>query len=64
MCIRDSYRGWSSHLLRDGLLVIHDVFGNVAEGGQAPHAVWQLAKQSGLFEEVGSFQSLRALKRL
>ena len=58
------YRGWSSHLLRDGLLVIHDVFGNVAEGGQAPHAIWQLAKQSGLFEEVGSFQSLRALKRL
>ena len=31
---------------------------------QAPHAIWQLAKQSGLFEEVGSFQSLRALKRL
>ena len=30
----------------------------------APHAIWQLAKQSGLFEEVGSFQSLRALRRL
>jgi predicted O-methyltransferase YrrM len=58
------YRGWSSHLLRNGLLVIHDVFVNVAEGGQAPHAIWQLAKQSGLFEEVGSFQSLRALRRL
>ena len=58
------YRGWSSHLLRDGLLVIHDVFTNAADGGQAPHAIWQLAKQSGLFEEVGSFQSLRALKRL
>ena len=58
------YRGWSSHQLRGGLLVIHDVFGNVAEGGQAPNAVWQLAKQSGLFEEVGSFQSLRALKRV
>ena len=58
------YRGWSSHLLRNGLLVIHDVFVNVAEGGQAPHAIWQLAKQSGLFEEVGSFQTLRALRRL
>ena len=58
------YRSWSSHLLRNGLLVIHDVFVNVAEGGQAPHAIWQLAKQSGLFEEVGSFQSLRALRRL
>ena len=58
------YRSWSSHLLRDGLLVIHDVFANAADGGQAPHAIWQLAKQSGLFEEVGSFHSLRALKRL
>ena len=58
------YRGWSSYLLRGGLLVIHDVFASAADGGQAPHAIWQLAKQSGLFEEVGSFQSLRALKRL
>ena len=58
------YRGWIPHLRRDGLLVIHDVFINAAEGGQAPHAIWQLAKQSGLFEEVGTFQSLRALKRL
>ena len=58
------YRGWIPHLRRDGLLVIHDVFVNAAEGGQAPHAIWQLAKQSGLFEEVGTFQSLRALKRL
>lgn len=58
------YRSWSAHIKRGGLLVIHDVFPNVSQGGQAPHAIWLLAKQSGLFEEVGSYDSLRALKRL
>lgn len=58
------YRNWSQHVVKGGLLVIHDVFPNVAEGGQAPHAIWQLAKQSGLFEPVGSCESIRALRRL
>ena len=58
------YRSWIGHLRKDGLLVIHDVFPNPAEGGQAPHAIWQMAKQSGLFMEAGSLQTLRALKRL
>lgn len=58
------YRNWSQHLVKGGLLVIHDVFTHVAEGGQAPHAIWQLAKQSGLFEPAGSCESIRALRRL
>ena len=58
------YRNWSQHVQRSGLLVIHDVFTSASDGGQAPHAIWRLAKQSGLFEEVGAVQSLRALRRL
>lgn len=58
------YRNWSQHVQRGGLLVIHDVFSSASDGGQAPHAIWRLAKQSGLFEEVGALQSLRALRRL
>ena len=58
------YRNWSQHVQRGGLLVIHDVFTSASEGGQAPHAIWRLARQSGLFEEVGALQSLRALRRL
>ena len=50
--------------MKGGLLVIHDVFPHVADGGQAPHASWQLAKQSGLFELVGSRETIRALRRL
>ena len=58
------YRNWSQHVQRGGLLVIHDVFTSTSKGGQAPHAIWRLARQSGLFEEVGALQSLRALRRL
>lgn len=58
------YRNWSQHVVKGGLLVIHDVFPHVAEGGQAPYAIWQLAKQSGLFEPVGTCESIRALRRL
>ena len=58
------YRNWSQHVQRGGRLVIHDVFTSASKGGQAPHAIWRLARQSGLFEEVGALQSLRALRRL
>ena len=58
------YRNWSQHVVKGGLLVIHDVFQHVAEGGQAPYAIWQMAKQSGLFEPVGTCESIRALRRL
>jgi predicted O-methyltransferase YrrM len=58
------YRNWSQHVVKGGLLVIHDVFPHVAEGGQAPYAIWQLAKQSGLFEPVATCESIRALRRL
>ena len=58
------YRNWSQHVQRGGLLGIHDVFTSASDGGQAPHAIWRLAQPSGLFEEVGALQSLRALRRL
>ena len=58
------YRNWSQHIVKGGMLIIHDVFDDVSEGGQAPHAIWQLATQSGLFDTVGACHSLRALRRL
>jgi predicted O-methyltransferase YrrM len=57
------YRGWVHHLKKDGILVIHDVFPNARDGGQAPCAIWQLARASGLFEEIRHVGSLRALQR-
>ena len=58
------YRAWAPHVLPGGILAIHDVFLDPAEGGQAPFTIWQLATQSGLFEPLGTEDTLRGLRRL
>ena len=57
------YTGWAHHLLAGGLLVIHDVFADPADGGQAPYHVHQRALASGAFEEVEALGSMRVLRR-
>jgi hypothetical protein len=52
------YRAWAPHLLPGGILAIHDVFPDPADGGQAPFTIWQLATQSGLFEPLGDSRHL------
>ena len=58
------YRAWAPHVLPGGILAIHDVFPDPAQGGQAPFTIWQLATQSGLFEPLGTEDALRGLRRL
>ena len=58
------YRAWAPHVLPDGILAIHDVFPDPADGGQAPFTIWQLATQSGLFEPLGTQDTLRGMRRL
>lgn len=60
----NDYRCWVSAIARGGVLAIHDVFTNAGEGGQAPHAVYRLAKASGLFSELARVNSLALLQRL
>jgi hypothetical protein len=50
------------HLAEDGLLVVHDVFPDPADGGQAPYRVYLRALAEG-FEEVSVTGSLRVLRR-
>jgi predicted O-methyltransferase YrrM len=56
------YEGWVPHLAEDGLLVVHDVFPDPADGGQAPYRVYLRALAEG-FEEVSVTGSLRVLRR-
>ncbi|MFJ4592549.1 MULTISPECIES: class I SAM-dependent methyltransferase [unclassified Kitasatospora] len=56
------YEGWAPHLAPDGLLVVHDVFPDPADGGQAPYRVYLRALAEG-FEEVSVTGSLRVLRR-
>ena len=58
------YRAWAPRVLPGGILAIHDVFPDPADGGQAPFTIWQLATQSGLFEPLGTQDTLRGLRRL
>ena len=60
---QNDYTGWAHHLAPDGLLVIHDVFADPADGGQAPYHVYQRALASGSFEEVEALGSMRVLRR-
>jgi predicted O-methyltransferase YrrM len=58
------YRCWVPHLIRGGILAIHDLFASAEAGGQAPHAIYRLALASGLFESLGQVNSLGLLRRL
>jgi MMP 1-O-methyltransferase len=58
------YRCWTAHLMRGGILAIHDLFDDAHAGGQAPYAVYRMAKASGLFEDLGQVNTLGLLRRL
>ncbi|MEV6568711.1 class I SAM-dependent methyltransferase [Streptomyces kronopolitis] len=57
------YEGWAPHLAPGGLLVIHDVFADPADGGQAPYRIYRRALESGAFTEVSAHGSLHVLRR-
>ncbi|RKN12091.1 class I SAM-dependent methyltransferase [Streptomyces radicis] len=58
------FESWSPQLAEGGLLVIHDVFPDPADGGQAPYRVWRRALDEGAFAEVSAHGSLRVLRRV
>lgn len=60
----NDYRSWASHVLRGGIIAIHDVFENPKEGGQAPYEILKLARASGLFKEYGRVKSLALVQRV
>jgi predicted O-methyltransferase YrrM len=57
------YSGWVSHIMPGGFLVIHDIFLDPAEGGQAPFCIYQMALASGLFTELPMVKTLGVLRR-
>ncbi|MET9294235.1 class I SAM-dependent methyltransferase [Streptomyces sp. NPDC003077] len=57
------YEGWAPHVAPGGLLVIHDVFPDPADGGQAPYRIYRRALESGAFSEASAHRSLRVLRR-
>jgi predicted O-methyltransferase YrrM len=60
---QNDYSGWAPWLEPGGLLVIHDVFPDPADGGQPPYHVFLRALASGAFTEVEALGSMRVLRR-
>lgn len=61
---RNDYTGWAPWLIAGGLLVIHDVFPDPADGGRPPYHVFLRALESGDFVEVEALGSMRVLRRV
>ena len=60
---QSDYDGWAGWVALGGALIIHDVFPDPAEGGQAPYHIYRRAVDSGQFLEISSTGSLRVLER-
>jgi predicted O-methyltransferase YrrM len=58
------YNSWAKHIMDGGFLMIHDIFPNPAQGGQAPLQIYNLALASGLFRGVNTVKTLGVLQRL
>lgn len=60
------YRAWTPKVAPGGLLAIHDVFPDPADGGRPPYEIYRAAMDSGLWTEQPSSGcgSLRVLRRL
>jgi predicted O-methyltransferase YrrM len=58
------YAGWAPWVMVGGLLAIHDVFPDPADGGRPPYDVYLRALASDAFEEVEAVGSLRVLRRV
>lgn len=58
------YEVWTPKVAPRGLLCIHDVFENPADGGRPPWEIYQRALESGRFTDVRTVGSLRVLRRV
>ncbi len=58
------YEAWSPKVALGGLLLIHDVFADPKDGGQAPYEIYRQALSSEMFEERSAEGSLRVLSRV
>lgn len=58
------YLTWAGHIRAGGYLVIHDIFFNPDEGGQAPRQVYEIALESGNYQELEMTKTLGVLKKI
>jgi predicted O-methyltransferase YrrM len=57
------YAVWSEHILPGGYLLIHDIFEDPEQGGQAPYKVYKIAVESGLFRKLPMIKTIGVLQK-
>lgn len=57
------YKAWSAHLIPGGFLLMHDIYKDPRQGGQAPYQVYRQALATGLYESCPMTGSLGVLQR-
>ncbi|MCV7172172.1 class I SAM-dependent methyltransferase [Mycobacterium manitobense] len=57
------FDGWARWVEAGGGLIIHDVFPDPRDGGQAPFHIYRRALDTGDFHEVSAMGSMRVLER-
>jgi predicted O-methyltransferase YrrM len=58
------YHYWVKHIVSNGYLLIHDIFQDPAQGGQAPFKIYQQALASGQFKALSQTKTLGVLQRI
>ena len=58
------YEAWTPKVVAGGVLLIHDVFEDPADGGRPPYEIYCAATASGRFVDVDAVGSLRVLRRV
>ncbi len=62
--VLSDYKCWNRHIMPGGYLLIHDIFPDPADGGQAPYLIYQTALHSGRFQAIPMTGSLGILRRV
>jgi len=57
------YEAWAHKVAPGGVLAIHDLFPDPADGGQAPIEIYRRALAEGAFEELPGTKTLGVLRR-
>ena len=61
--VRADEAAWIRHVREGGLLAIHDVFPDPADGGRPPYELYRRCLGSGAWQDVSATGSLRVLRR-
>lgn len=61
--VKTDYECWAPHIMPGGYLLIHDIFKDPAQGGQAPYQIYQKAIATGQFDEQPMTRTLGVLRK-